>query len=334
MATIRSWESPDDTTAIQRLASRLWPAGLHPGGLGWGVAIEQQGDPIALAEHADDVAGWASLDGDYMWLAADPRHPEAARALLDWSQEAGSANDRILTIFDGDDVVRAAALDAGFVAQPDAEPGLGMFHPAQPKQPGLPAGYTIRSVEDDEWAQRLECHRAAWLPQVFPWPPGNRPPIPPDVTSRFTGRLYEQVRRTWLYDQTLDLVVVAPDGTFAACCIAWWDAASGCAEIEPLGVVAAHRRKGLAGALCLDVVARVAARGGAGVFINSDPSAEYFVPSAAYAKAGFATINRSRSYCRPKLDRPQKHVATNRSAAQVGSASTDDDHVVPFKELA
>jgi GNAT superfamily N-acetyltransferase len=283
---------------MQRLASRQWPAGLHPGGLGWAVAIEQLGDQIVLVEHTDGaVVGWASLSPGELQVAADPSAPDTARALVEWAVAKAGNSELTLPVADGDDLVRVAALDAGFLLQTDAQPGLGMVHPASASCPSVADGYVIRSVEDGEQGARVQCHREAWLPRVFPWP-GERPPIPEDATSRFTERHYEQVRRTWLYDQTLDLVAVAPDGTLAGCCIAWYDPATRSAEIEPLGVVAEHRRRGLAGSLCLQVVAEVADRGGKEIFINSDPSLDYWVPSAAYAKVGFQPIERTRTYRR------------------------------------
>ncbi len=80
-------------------------------------------------------------------------------------------------------------------------------------------------------------------------------PSDPDAESSFTTEGYESVRGAWLYDQSLDLVaVVNDDGPLAACCIAWFDPSIGVCEIEPLGVVPEHRRRGLAIALCLEVV--------------------------------------------------------------------------------
>ena len=298
---IRAWGGPQDTPAMQELASRRWPAGPHAGGVGWAAAIEQLGDQIVLAERDEAIVGWASLSSGELQIAADRNDNAAAEAMLSWALDAASDTDLTLAVADGDEVVRSAALAAGFAPVSGAKPGRGMVHAADADRlvrPALPAGYTIRSVEDGEEAARVECHRAAWLPRLLPWPPGDRPPIPADATSRFTARHYEEVRRTWLYDQSLDLVVVAPDGTFAGCCIAWYDSATRSAEIEPLGVIAEHRRRGLAGSLTLDVVARIAGRGGTEVFINSDPGHDYWVPSAAYAKAGFRAIDRTRPYRR------------------------------------
>jgi GNAT superfamily N-acetyltransferase len=106
------------------------------------------------------------------------------------------------------------------------------------------------------------------------------------------------VRRTWLYDQSRDLVVEAPDGSLAACCIAWWDPAARCAEIEPLGVLPGHRRRGLATAMCMAVAAQVAALGGDQVHINTGPRADYPAPAATYLAAGFTVIRLGGSYAR------------------------------------
>src|SRR2546425_1265204 len=37
---VRPCADPSDTTAMQQLASRLWPRGPHAGGLGWGLGAE------------------------------------------------------------------------------------------------------------------------------------------------------------------------------------------------------------------------------------------------------------------------------------------------------
>jgi GNAT superfamily N-acetyltransferase len=280
---------------MQRLASRLWPLGLHPGGLGWAAAIGQLADRLMVADDGD-LIGWAGLSGGELSLQVDPGHPAAASALIDWAREAVDVVKLQLAVAEDDEVVRAAALAAGFAPLPGAEPGMAMRRDATAGRPPLPEGYRIRSVEMGEAPARVAVHRAAWRPAALPWPPGDRPAIPEDATSTFTAAHYEMVCRTWLYDRTFDLVAEAPNGSLAACCIAWWDEATGCAEIEPLGVVPEHRRRGLAGALCLEVAAMVAELGGHEVFINTGPNIEYSTPAAAYAAVGFQAIIRNRLY--------------------------------------
>jgi hypothetical protein len=117
-----------------------------------------------------------------------------------------------------------------------------MFLDAGGPGPALPRGYLVRSVRPGEAAARVGAHRAASRPWTAPWPGEIPAGVTPETTSRMTSAMHEQVRRSWLYDDSRDLVIKAPDGTLAGCCIAWWDPAIKCAEIEPLGVVPDHRR--------------------------------------------------------------------------------------------
>ena len=176
-----------------------------------------------------------------------------------------------------------------------------MFRPATVEEPVLPDGYRIRNMHDGEEAKRVAVHRASWHPATLPWPEDDllAHTISPDTTSRFTAVHFEQVRQTWLYNQKLDLVVEAPDGTLAACCTAWCDPATGCAEIEPLGVISEHRRKGLASALCMEVCTQVARQGGNQVFINTWPRDDYSAPAATYLTIGFVVTRRGSVYHRP-----------------------------------
>ena len=298
---VRPWTGLTDTTAMQRLASRRWPHGPHAGGVGWAAAIGQLADQLAVVDGGTSggVAGWAGLTGGELLLHTDPAVPAAAPLLVDWALQAtGAAGLTVtVTVYDGDDAARPALAAAGFGPQPDAAPVVGMFRDARPGGPELPGGYRVRSVRDDELAARVAAHRAAWRPVTLPWPDGTAP-VSPDLTSRFTAEHYEQVRRTWLYDQSRDLVVEAPDGSLAACCIAWWDPAARCAEIEPLGVLPGHRRRGLATAMCMAVAAQVAALGGDQVHINTGPRADYPAPAATYLAAGFTVIRLGGSYAR------------------------------------
>jgi GNAT superfamily N-acetyltransferase len=285
---------------MQQLASRLWPRGPHAGGLGWEAASEQLPHDLVLAGE-DGVAGWAGLTLGELVLQADPASPEAARVLVEWAVQVAGGAEMTVTVFDGDEVVRSAVTKAGFVRRPAAGTVVGMFRDASPDGAVLPAGYRIRSVRDGELGARVEAHRAAWRPAALPWPAEVPPTASPEATSRFTASHYEQVRRTWLYDRTRDLVVEAPDGSLAACCIAWWDPAVRCAEIEPLGVAPEHRRRGLATAMCMEVAAQVTALGGNQVFINVGPRLDYPAPAATYVTVGFEIVNRGHIYHRRTL---------------------------------
>jgi len=60
------------------------------------------------------------------------------------------------------------------------------------------------------------------------------------------------VRQTWPYRQELDRIALCDDGAVAAFCTAWLDVDNGVGLLEPVGTHPAHRRRGLARAVCLD----------------------------------------------------------------------------------
>jgi GNAT superfamily N-acetyltransferase len=257
--------------------------------------MDQLGDEILVCRRAGDALGWVgSYGAEEAAAEVDPAQPEAAALVAAVVRERG----QFLQVPDGHDALTGALESAGFTHGGERWTGLWLELPAPP--PVIPAGYSVRQVAPGELEARVEVHRAAWLPAALPYAPGHRPELPPDATSRFTAEHYERIRELPLYDAELDLVAVAPDRSFAACCLAWPDSELGVAEIEPLGVHPAHRRLGLAGALCLEVGARWAGRGGSHVFINNGPSERYPAPAGAYQKVGFRVVERGWTYRPPQ----------------------------------
>lgn len=304
---LRAWQRPEDTEAIQRLASRCWPRGHHPGGIGWSEATEQLPAKVTLAVDGDGgLAGWAGVHGGSITLQADPASPAAAEGLITWAVAVAEPGELTVEVFDGDETVRTAVTEAGFAPAPAAPPVGGMFRDLDPdldgsaERAGLPNGYRLRSVRANEQDARVEVHRQAWRPATLPWPGDPPPSVTAETTSRFTAALYAQVRATWLYDPAFDLVVEAPDGSLAACCIAWLDPATECAEIEPVGVVPEHRRRGLASAMCWHVIEQVRAAGGRQVYINIGLNPAYPAPAQTYLAAGFDFLVRGQLHHRTR----------------------------------
>jgi ribosomal protein S18 acetylase RimI-like enzyme len=293
--------APRDVAAVQELASRLWPKGWHPGGLGWALARGELAEEVVLFEHAGLPVAWAGRSGAHgpgeLLAQVDPTHPRVADTVVEWLVDTPGASRLTIEVYDGDVMLERALLGRGFTRSDVTI--VGMLRGVEAGDARLPDGYTLRRVRDDEREARVAVHRAAWKPASLPWK--DRRAVDRDAESSFTRERYRAVRDTWLYDPDLDLVAQAADGSLAGCCIAWFDPAIGVAEIEPLGVVPEHRRNGLAVAMCLAVVERVRARGGHEIFINTGPREEYPAPSAAYAKAGFTPRRRGSSYV---LERP------------------------------
>lgn len=289
---IREWSSNSDTAAMQRLAGDCWPRGLHPGGLGWSQATGQVGDKIAVVDGiGGEVEGWAAVgQPDSLMLQVAPDRPDVAQALFEWLLHTADGSTLSVTVFD--DQSQEMFTQIGFAP---ATPPFGFYGMGEPGlsaavdrvSGAVPAGYDVRSLRPDEADARVAVHRAAWRPADLPFDPDHDPHLDPSWSSSFTLDAYRRVQETYLYDSRFDLVVEASDGSLAGCCIGWFDADTGWTEIEPLGVVPAHRRLGLAAALCTEVATRTAAAGGHHVFINTGPSNSYPGPYRAYQKAGF-----------------------------------------------
>lgn len=213
------------------------------------------------------------------------RHPGG----LAWSIETNQV-ERLLLVEDGDELLDFTWFEDGLDHTSTTPLPHVMVREATDDVPAPPAGYSVRSVRDDELAARVDVHRASWDPHTLPWHPDHRPEYPPGARSGHSLQMYEGVRRAWMYDPALDLVAVASDGSLAGCCIVWLDERTQVAEIEPLGVVPAHRRRGVAQALCHEATRRVAESGGRQLVIAQWPNPAYPAPSGAYARAGFEVV--------------------------------------------
>ena len=288
---------PGDVGGMQRLASRLWPSGWHPGGLGWGLSRNALAASVVVGVDGDgSIVGFAGRGGDQITHVQRDRD-DVADALVSWL--LATDEEASITVWDGADALARAVTRAG-LEPVGREPWSGMLLDVaavrdDPRR--SVEGYSIRPVRADEAAARVEVHRAAWKPSSIPYIDGRS--IEPDAESSFTQAAYESVRSAWLYDGSLDLVAVADEddgGRFGACCIAWFDPTTGVCEIEPLGVAPEHRRHGLAVALCLEVANLVDERGGTHVFINTQPEPGYVASSSAYFAAGFELVERATTY--------------------------------------
>jgi GNAT superfamily N-acetyltransferase len=252
------------------------------------VAVDEDGDA--------PIVGFAGHGGDEV-THVDTDRDDVADALVAW--RLARDKDAAITAWDGAAALHRAVTRAG-LEPVGREPWSGMLLDVtrvRDDDRRHVDGYTVRAVGADEAMARVEVHRAAWKPSSIPFTDGRV--VDPEAESSFTLAAYGSVRGAWLYDPALDLVAVADDASFGGCCIAWFDPATGVCEIEPLGVVPEHRRRGLAIAMCLEVAGRVAERGGTHVYINTQPEPGYVASTNAYFAAGFTLVERATTYAVP-----------------------------------
>jgi len=136
----------------------------------------------------------------------------------------------------------------------------------------LPVGYAIRQMRGEEIRERVAVHRNAF------WP------------SRMTEERYANIMRAPTYRPELDLVVTAPDGSFAAFLNAWYDPSNCIGIFEPVGCHSGHRQRGLARALVVEGMRRLKKEGAYGAFVAS--GGRNAAANALYDTTGFRLVNR------------------------------------------
>ena len=131
----------------------------------------------------------------------------------------------------------------------------------------LPPGFRMRSVAGE--------HEAALLAEVHSGAFG----------SDWTAEAYASVMRTPGFEFERELVVVAPDGRFAAFLVYWLDPISGSGLFEPVGCHPDFQRRGLTRALMVEALRRMAAAGMRVAQVGHNVGSE--AAAGLYASVGF-----------------------------------------------
>lgn len=146
--------------------------------------------------------------------------------------------------------------------------------------PQLPPGFSVRAVGgEDEWAARVVLHQEVWRP------------------SAVTLDAYQQLRDVAGYRPDLDLVVVAPDTTFAAYCICWLDRVNRTGEFEPVGTRTAFRGEGLGKAVMREGLRRLREQGVHTAYVTAVGDND--AARRLYEAVGFTTYTREYAYRKP-----------------------------------
>jgi ribosomal protein S18 acetylase RimI-like enzyme len=293
----------EDLRAVGDLLSRAWVAGdphvsWTPGDLQWWYA---QMWPAALGSR---LRLWSAAGRLVAWSWHDPHDEEGPREIEYHAFSGDRAVDlevarHILaaTVADGGSIEATAAdndtgrrrllAEFGFERLepgPDAPRHLtGSQYQRSAADPiadaALAPGYRIRSLSGaEEIPRRVEVHRAAFAP------------------SRMSVDKYERLITLPSYKVEDDLVVEAPDGTFAAFTMAWWDPVARIGEFEPVGTHPDHQRRGLGKALLTHALRRYREAGARLVQVYSD--AENVASEALYQSVGFTRVALDRRYRR------------------------------------
>ncbi len=241
--------APDVIAGMQHLALEqrrlLGPrAPWHVGDIAWGVRQHQgrEGEwKIRLWAEGGGVVAWSWLKQERRNVLEHDVHPEHLQLLDEILAESAA---QVAFAFEDDNDRREALARHGYI-----RPGKPMHFLLRdivdpPEPPSLPDGYRYRTVGTDDLTERVSIHREVWAP------------------SRVTESSYTEVRNEWPYRGSLDCVVEAPDGRFAAYCLCWPDDQNGVGEFEPVGVRPEFRRMHLGTAVCTFALRRLYEEGG------------------------------------------------------------------------
>jgi mycothiol synthase len=289
------------TQARLRLGHSCW----HVGDLVWRLFLHSirydLGQMLRLWEDAGgDLLGFAIVSpptatGTICFdLQVDPqkRGQGLEERMLDWIEAWGretmvetvgtlSAHYSTDTGVYDDDLGQIRALQRrGFA--PERREGVLLLRPLGCAVPAysLPQGFTVRAVAGPhEVEKRAGAHR-----HVF-------------HSSRITDQAYLRLMQTPGYLPELDLVAVAPDGTFGAFCIGWLDEVNRVGEFEPVGTRSEFRRMGLAQAVLCEGLQRMEAGGAQSAVVGPVPCSEE-AALRLYRSVGCYPIHRVYSYTR------------------------------------
>jgi ribosomal protein S18 acetylase RimI-like enzyme len=203
---------------------------------------------IRIWKDGGRTVAWSWLKGDRGLLEWDVRRDRLD--LLD--QILADPDARTTVAFEDDDEVCAALERNGFTQAGEANVNrqgpLMHFNwrdlTEAPEPAVLPDGFRCRTVESSDLAERVAIHRDVWAPSLV------------------TESSFANVQASWPYRASLDCVVEAPDGRFAAYCLIWADDENRVGELEPVGVREEFRRRGLGSAVCTFALRRLHEEGG------------------------------------------------------------------------
>lgn len=290
---LRSYSGSSDLSRIMQFAGECnvltdLCCSLHPGDVSHFLSNQMAGrDPTPYCFVYESNAGLEALLLFYAirsssWvLLVHPHRRDAVleAGLVAWAEQHlrhlltanGSAKEWITSeVLDCDTLRRDLLASRGYVAAPEPDSFLTM-RSLQREIPVsvLPDGFSIRAVAGEHEADAVQAVHVGAFGRA--WQPGE----------------YLQVMRSSSFHIERELVVVAPDGRFAAFLVYWIDPISKSGEFEPVGCHPDFQRRGMTRALMYEGLRRMAAQGMTTAIVVHEAPAYNPASTALYHLVGF-----------------------------------------------
>ena len=282
--TSRPLRDEDDYQAVRLLLQRIYALDGPPdngtvGDLDWWRATED--DPAAIHNAqiwfnaGGEAVGFAWPNGNRLDHLSHPNHRELEPEMVAWAEEQirASSEHAAMSAFANDshgwrqEQLQSLGFKRGDIA-------FRYWHRTLDERPsaGLPVDYVMRTVRGEgDLPGRVAAHRDAFAP------------------SRMTVEKHRAVMASPTYRPDLDLVIEAPDGSIAAYCIVWLDAANAHGLFEPVGCHSAHRQRGLSKAVMFEGMRRLRDLGALTASVLSHPTE--VAANRLYASVGFTGLD-------------------------------------------
>jgi ribosomal protein S18 acetylase RimI-like enzyme len=301
-AHLRSYRGSSDLSRILHFAGECnlltdWCCSLHPGDVGHFLSSGLAGrDPAPYCfvyesnESLDALLLFYAIHSSAWGLLVHPhrRDAELEATLVAWAEQhlrqlltvSGSAKVWITSeVMDCDTLRRDILASRGYVAEPEAD----RFVTTRSLQGDIPAsvlpdGFSIRAVAGEHEADAVQAVHASAFGR-----------------ARQPGE-YLQVMRSSSFHLERELVVVAPDGRFAAFLVYWLDPISKSGLFEPVGCHPDFQRRGLTKALLYEGLRRMAAEGMTMAMVVHEAPDDNPASTALYRSVGFTPKYGSHEY--------------------------------------
>jgi mycothiol synthase len=301
-AHLRSYSGSSDVSRLMQFAGECnrftdGCCSLHPGDVGHFLSNQLAGrDPapycFAYESHGslEALLLFYAIRSSSWGLLVHPHRREAGleAALIGWAEQhlrhllsvSGSAKEWITSEVLACDTLRRDILASrGYVAAADPD----FFVTTRSLQGEIPAsvlpdGFSIRAVAGEDEADAVQAVHASAFGRA--WQPGE----------------YLQVMRSPGFQSARELVVVAPDGRFAAFLVYWIDPITKSGLFEPVGCHRDFQRRGLTKALMYAGLRCMAAQGMTMAVVVHEAPGDNPASTALYRSVGFTPKFGSNEY--------------------------------------
>ena len=252
----------DDAGAADGWKHRLWFEGDEL--VAWGRLYPPE--IIRVSADREELA-----DATLVFAKRGEAPDTVVDGLLDWFDSEGGAGGRKVELSARDTVMIDVLRRHGYELEPAAPWSLLLRQDLdRTEEPQLPDGFAPATMREfGDAARRSEAHRKAW------------------GSTSLTTECYARLMQTWPYRDDLDVMIVAPDGSIAACANIWFDEANLTGEFEPVGADARFRARGIGKGLMLFGLKQLRDAGATEAVVGCRGDANYPVPQRLYRSAGF-----------------------------------------------